>query len=117
MSVRETILAADDIAEETVPVPEWNVKILLRGMTGKQQARYVRTIQADDSMMFADILMVTAYDPETRQLVFDPADREALADKSGAVLNRLGMIVLGMSGTDVDEAVEEVEADPTSGGV
>ncbi len=116
MSLRDEILQADDIAEQTVDVPEWGVKLLLRAMNGRQQVRYANTVRADDSLMFADILMVTAYDPDTKELVFDPADREALAEKSGAVLNRLGMLILEMSGTDVEAAVEEVDGNPTSGG-
>jgi len=114
MSHRDKILDADDIDEEIVDVPEWDVKILLRAMTGQQQVRYADTVRGDDrGFMYADILMVTAYDPETRELIFDPADREALSLKSGGVLNRLGMKVLALSGTDVEAAVEELEENPT----
>lgn len=114
MSQRDKILNADDIEEEIVDVPEWDVKILLRAMNGQQQVRYAETIRGDSKgFMYADILMVTAYDPETRELIFDPADREALSLKSGGVLNRLGMKVLALSGADIDTAVDELEENPT----
>ncbi len=114
MSHRDKILNADDIAEETVDVPEWGVKILLRAMNGQQQVRYSETVRGDSrGFMYADILMLTAFDPDTKELIFDPADREALSLKSGGVLNRLGMKVLTLSGTDVDAAVEELEENPT----
>ena len=114
MSQRDKILNADDIAEEVVDVPEWDVKILLRAMNGQQQVRYAETVRGDNKgFMYADILMVTAYDPETDELIFDPADREALSLKSGGVLNRLGLKVLTLSGDDVEAAVEELEENPT----
>ena len=114
MSQRDKILQADDIEEEIVDVPEWDVKILLRAMNGQQQVRYAETVRGDSKgFMYADILMVTAYDPETRELIFDPADREALSLKSGGVLNRLGMKVLVLSGTDIETAVDELEENPT----
>ena len=117
MSLRDTILKADDIAEEIVDVPEWDdVKILLRAMDGNQQVAYADTVRGGSKFLYADILMVTAFDPDTSELIFDPADREALMAKSGGVLNRLGMRVLELSGSDVAAATEELDENPTSDG-
>ena len=44
---------------------------------------------------------------------FEKADREALSNKSGGVLERLAQEVIRISGVSVDEAEVEVEADPT----
>ncbi len=118
MSLRDTILTADDLGESIEDVPEWGVKILLRGMTAKQRMRYVENSKGRDrEYMYSDILIVTAYDPETGEPVFDPADREALAEKSGLVCERLALKVMSDSGVDLDEAEAEVAADPTSVGV
>jgi len=115
MSLRETILKADDIAEQIVEVPEWDVKLLLRAMDGSQHVRYIDVIQQqDDRHRYADILIVSAYDPDTRELVFDPADRDSLMSKDGGVLMRLSLIVIKeLSGGDVGDAVEELEENPT----
>ena len=119
MSLRDTILKADDIAEDTVTVPEWDdVKILLRAMNGKQHAQYIDVVaNTDAGFRYADILINSAYDPDTRELLFDPADRDALMEKDGGVLMKLSLIVIrDLSGGDVADAAEELEADPTSDG-
>lgn len=119
MSLRDTILQADDIATEIVEVPEWDdVKIELRAMDGTQHAAYIDTVTgADTQYRYADILIASAYNPETGEPVFDPADRDLLMSKHGGVLMRLSLIVIrDLSGTNVDEAEEELEENPTSGG-
>ena len=118
MSLRDTILGANDLQETVETVPEWDdVKILLRGMTGKQRIELVDKAGSDRSHMYADILIATAVDPDTDKRVFDRADRDPLMDKSGAVLERLALIVIqDLSGVSVDEAEKEVAADPTSVG-
>ncbi len=117
MSLRDTILTADDLGESIEDVPEWGVKVLLRGMTGKERLRYVENSKDRGSeYMYSDILIATAYNPDTGELVFDKADREALAEKSGLVLERLALKVMKDSGVDLDEAEKEVAEDPTSAG-
>ncbi len=115
MTLRETILQADDIEEAVIQVPEWeDVKITLRSLTGKERVLLYEGVTGKQKMYtYADILIATARDPETGEPVFDPADREALAEKSGNVLDRLASEVLGLSGLDTDEAEAEVESDPT----
>lgn len=115
MTLRETILQADDIEEAVIEVPEWDdVKITLRSLTGKERVQLYEGVTGKQKVfMYADILIATARDPETGEPVFDPADREALAEKSGNVLDRLASEVLGLSGLDSDEAEAEVETDPT----
>lgn len=117
MSLRDTILTATDIQEKLVTVPEWDdVKLLLRGMTGKQRIELVDRATATGKQkvfMYADILIAVTYDPDTGDLVFDPADREALSDKAGGVLERLAQIAMELSGVSVEEAEKEVDEDPT----
>ncbi len=114
MSLRDTILGANDLEETTLDVPEWDVKVLLRAMTGKQRMQLVDQVGAKDkSYMYSDILIALALDPETKKPIFEKADREALSNKSGGVLERLAQEVIRISGVSVDEAEVEVEADPT----
>ena len=114
-SLRDTILNANDLQESVETVPEWgDIKILLRGMTGKQRIDLVDKAGSDRSHMYADILIATALDPDTSEQVFDKADRDPLMGKSGAVLERLALVVIqDLSGVSVDDAEKEVAADPT----
>ena len=88
-------------------------------MTGRERIRLVERVSTsgkEREFMYADILLATALDPDTGELAFDAADREALSDKSGAVLERLATKVMELSGVSADEAEKEVDADPTSDG-
>ena len=118
-SRRDTIFGADDIATEVVVVPEWDdVDMELKAMTGKERILLVEGSQSrDKGYMYSDILISQSFIPDSPDKVFDKADREALANKSGGVLERLAMKVMELSGVDIDEAEAEVEADPTSVGV
>ena len=118
MSLRDKILTANDLDEEIMDVPEWDAKVLLIGMTGKQRIVLVdKASGGDKGYMYADILLAIARDPDTRELIFDPADREALADKSGGVQERLALKVLQLSGVSTgDDDETEVADDPTSVG-
>jgi hypothetical protein len=123
-SLRDAALNAKDLQETLEPVREWpNPEtgepsvFLLRGMTGKQRIQLVDKAGNDRSHMYADILIATALDPDTAEAVFDVADRDSLMGKSGAVLERLALIVIqDLSGVSVDDAETEVAADPTSVG-
>jgi len=110
--LRDTILDAQDLREEVVDVPEWGVKILLMGMSARQRGLMVESV-GDKMFLTTDVVLTLARDPETREPIFDKADRDALAEKSGGVLDRLAQKVLELSGVDVGAAETEVAADPT----
>lgn len=116
MSRRDTILGAKDLDEEVVDVPEWGTDVLLRGMTGKQRIRIVDAGN-EKGYMYSDLLLELCLDPDTRDPIFEMADREAIAGKSGGVLERLATKCLELSGVSIGDAEKEVEADPTSAGV
>ena len=113
MSLRDTIIQAEDLDSRVVDVPEWGVTVELRGMTGAQRMKLWEATQAKSRTHFySDILIATTYDPDTGQHVFDPADRDVISEKSGAVLDRLTGIINELSGTSVEEAEEALGADP-----
>jgi hypothetical protein len=117
MSLRDTILGADDLEELTMDIPEWDVTILLKGMSAGQRVRVRKLMKTETPESYADILILALLDPDTKKTVFDPADRDALAAKSGAVLERIALEWVRISGPTDEEAEAEIEADPTSGGV
>lgn len=110
--LRDAILAAKDLREETVDVPEWGVKVTLVGMSAMERGRMVEAV-TDKMYLTTDIVLNMARHPETGEPLFDKADRDALAGKSGGVLDRLAQKVLELSGVDVGQAEKEVAADPT----
>ena len=124
MSLRDTILGAIDLQETIEEVPEWidpetgePVKVLLRGMTASQRIDLVDKSGKDRSHMYADILIATMLSPEDKKPLFTLPDRDALMGKSGAVMERLSLVVIqDLSGVSIDDAEKEVAADPTSVG-
>ena len=119
MSLRDTIRESVDLESEVVDVPEWDdVRLELRGMTGKQRMKMSKVAQQKGAQdhFYSDMLLVLAFDPETGDPVFDVADRDWLMEKSGAVLDRLIGVINQLSGISSEEAEEAIEADPTSVG-
>ena len=116
MSLRDTILTANDLDESIEDVPEWGVKVTMRGMTAKQRIELVDRAPKDKGYMYSDILIELAHDPETGDQIFEKADREALSGKSGGVQERLALVALTLSGVSTDDAEDEVAEDPTSDG-
>ena len=118
-SLRDTILTADDLGEEIVDVPQWDAKILIRGFDGIMRSKVQELATQtgpEKKHMNADILILVARDPDTGELIFDPADREALSLKSGLAVETVVLAAIRMSGADMEEAADEVDADPTSVG-
>lgn len=115
MELRERILGAQDIDETLMEVPEWdNATILLRGMTGKQRMQFFDPNSSRErEFMYSDLLINLLLDPDTRKPAFDIADRDALSEKSGAVLERVSKEIIRLSGGSDDEAEAEVDTDPT----
>lgn len=100
-SLRFRILAAKDLKEERVEVPEWGVGVLLRGFTGRQRAHFAAEfggVDIDLSKAYADLLIAGAYDPDTGLPLFTDAERDQIIDKSGEVLERLSGHILRLSG-------------------
>jgi len=114
--VRDSILTADDLGEEIVDVPEWGQKILIRGMDGIERTKVQKLATSEDPKANTDILILVARHAETGVLLFTAADRDALAHKSGAAIETVVIAAIRLSGSDVKDAEDEVDADPTSDG-
>jgi hypothetical protein len=115
--LRNQILKADDIGKEIVEVPEWGVKVEIRGMNGLARAKFLKASAGPDGAgtvdferFFPDLIIACAFDPETGEQVFDLADREVLNEKSGAALQRLADPAMRLSGL-APESLKEAEAD------
>lgn len=113
-SLRDQILDAQDIEAELVPVPQWNVTVEVRGMTGLERARFMEQFsnengQLDYVALYPSLLTKTLYDPETGEQIFSDSDADFINAKSGLVLETLGKVATRLSGMskDEEEATEE----------
>ena len=109
MDIRAKILAAQDIPTETVTIPEWDVTLLVKGMSAghridlMQTAYDVNTGQVNMSIVYPDVAVACAFDPETGEPVFTVDDKDAILSKSSAAVEKLANVGLRLSGIGKDE--------------
>ncbi len=107
MSLRDKILAIKDIQEELVEIPEWNCKVLVRGLTGRQRAIFLQNSidpkgKLDMQKAYPDLVILSARDPETGEPIFGAGDADAVIEKSGAALERIAQATMRLSGLGPD---------------
>jgi len=115
MNLRDQILQASDLASEKVDVPEWDVTVEVRTMTGGERARIMQIAadgggKIDFEKVYPDVVIGCTYDPKSGERVFDWNDREALMLKSGAAIDRIAQVGLRLSGF-TDEAAKAAGKD------
>ena len=125
MSIRDTIIKADDLGSEIVSVPEWDVKIEVRAKTVTEQYDLIERCRKPDGEINGELLavetvMVTSYDPDTGEKVFDPADRDMLRSKNSSAFQVLLAAANKAAGLESDEKtvadLDETPAAETSTG-
>lgn len=105
------ILAADDIAYEEVPVPEWRLRVLVRGMTGNERDAFEQTIvrghgkerEFNLNNARARFVAKCIVHPETHKRLFTPQQIDALGKKSSAALQRVYEVAMRLSGLTDDD--------------
>lgn len=104
MSLRDRILNADDVPSELVDVPEWDTKLLIKGMTGRERNDLYERIKGNDdrNVFMSELILTTACDPNTGDLLFEPADRDMLSTKSASALARVFRVAMRLSGLGAD---------------
>lgn len=94
MSLRDSILAVDDLPREAVFVPQWDQTVYVRAMTGTERDTYEADLIANKDLpmrerlrnMRANLVVLTAVD-ENGDRIFSDDDIEAVGRKSAAALN------------------------------
>jgi len=109
--MRAHIFSVPDIKEEIVEVPEWGVKILVRGMKAGDRSRVMQSALNPDGTpnlvkMYPDLVIASAFHPTENMPIFTPADRDALNEKAGGVLERLALAATRLSGLDQAQVSE-----------
>lgn len=94
---RIDILDAVDYQTEEVDVPEWGGIVVVKSMSGTERDAFEASLidQTGKSQKMkienirAKLVARTIINPETKELLFTPADIEALGRKSAAALDRV----------------------------
>ena len=122
-SLKAQILAADDLPFEDHDVPEWGVKVRVKGLSGTERDAYEAKVAAMRSdgkgvelrlqNFRARMVVKSLFDPETDERIFGDNDASQLGRKSGAVLDRLYDVCHRLSGMDREaQARAEGNSDP-----
>lgn len=110
MSIRDRIIAAKDTASELVTIPEWEVTVEVRSMSGSARAVLVQDAANNDgkinfTKILPEIIVGCTFDPLTGERVFEATDTELLMEKSGQVLDKIVAVAMRLSGFN-DGAVD-----------
>ena len=104
VSIRDQIMKAKDISGELMEIKEWGVKVEIRTMTARQRARVMEnaidpiTGKSSISIIYPEIAIACVFDPESGEPVFTVDDKDALLEKSGAVLEKIASKAMVLSG-------------------
>lgn len=123
---REDILNVQDIKSEDVEVPEWGGTVRVRGLTARQRSLVEATmiavkgenvtVRVEALQTLREKLVGAALVDEDGQRLFNDSQVKELAEKSGAVLQRLfdkAQELSGMSPASVKRAEGNSEAAPS----
>ena len=119
-AIRKQILASEDQTENSIVVPEWGgVALLLLSPSAKRRAAMIatftttetgidgeRTAEVNTQAMLPSLVIACAHDPATREPVFTEADLDSLAEKNGAVVERVGLACMVIAGKDDSSTIQ-----------
>lgn len=108
VNLRDKILSSKDIKEEMMTIPEWDVTVNLKGMTGQQRSELLQECMGTDGkVIFARayplIIVNSVFDPDTQEKVFNKKDIGALNKKSGGILERIALKCFKLSGLSKED--------------
>jgi hypothetical protein len=113
---KSQILAARDHQVEKVDVPEWGGFVFVRVMTAGERDQFERKFTQDRyGNIRAYVAAATVCDDEGN-LLFEKADIDVLATKSGAAVDRLFDVALRINKLrkkDIDELEKNSKANPS----
>ena len=108
MSLREQILAAQDLPSQKIHVPEWGCLVNVRTLTGRERDRFEGQQSRDPyTDIRARLAVLCLVDDEGKQL-FTAEDIPALTAKSSRALDRVFAVAVKLSGISKED-VEELK--------
>lgn len=128
LALRQALLAQPDMPFEDIPISRLGITVRVRGMTVAQQSEYeagffkkmrkrdgTTALEQNDSATLTSkqrLVVLTAIDPESGELLFGPDDVVALGKTSSqdlALLVEAARRVNGMSRADMEELEKNLE--------
>lgn len=117
---REVILAIQDVADETITVPEWGGDVRVRAMTADardafEQDAYIAAREKKPLTSLRARMVARCVIDEQGNLLFTDADVEALGKKSASALDRIYDVVLRMNAmrqSDIEDLEKNSAAAP-----
>jgi len=112
MNLRDKILAAQDIPSETLTVKEWDVTVLVKGMSAGERITLMQnaydqtTQQVNMAAVYPDVVVACVHDPDTGEALFTTADKDALMSKSSAAIESIAAVGLRLSGIGAESEDE-----------
>ncbi|WP_254510421.1 hypothetical protein [Anatilimnocola floriformis] len=108
MSIKQQILAANDLRLEKLEIPEWNVNLWVRAWDGSARSRHedrARALSKGASTRFLreHIVAISVCDEEGRLVFDEDKDLEALSKKSSAILDRIVAAALKVNAITADD--------------
>jgi hypothetical protein len=115
IDIRNKILNAKDNEQEKVHIKQWDVEVLVKGMSGKERDTLLQDCVnqqsgvTDMGKMNTALVMQCCYDPETEEKVFESADADMIASKSAGALSKIIAVASRLSGLDEDALGDSVK--------
>jgi hypothetical protein len=125
MSLRDTILSAQDLKLVPVEVPEWKCTIYLKDMSGVERLTYEQSVydksgQVSNLDSFYTKLLVKCIVDENYKRVFSDEEIPELSVKSARVLHRLweqAMQINKLGDDNVEDAKKNLSPAPSGDSV
>jgi len=108
-SIKEQILASDDLVTREVEVPEWGCTLIVRTLTGAERDDYEASLikgrKADLTNMRAKLCAKCIVDQNGKR-IFADFDIKALGEKSALALDKVFEVAQELNGIGVKELEE-----------
>lgn len=104
MSLRDTILATDDLPKKKIKIPEWGVELFVASMSSGDREIWEKTAKEVKDVR-ETIVILTVVDDEGKK-VFTADDIPALKKKNAKALDRIAMAAIEhnkITADDIDE--------------
>ncbi len=119
---REQILNSTDLKPQEVTIPEWNGKVLVRGLTGAERDYFEQSVieqkgkdaKVNLNNIRAKLVSLTVID-ENGNRIFQEEDVKKLGEKSASALNRIFEVAQKLSGltpNEVERLADNLKKDP-----
>jgi len=115
MSLRDQILAANDLKTKVIPVDEWKLKLTVQELNGGDRDEVFRLHELSADIKAVCRTIELGVIDETGARVFDDGDAEKLAGKSDSALTKIYSEIMKISGCDMGNPEGETEAGKPSG--